>query len=235
MGETQPQYPILILDASSKRCFVGIKTNPECLDYIASETEASQSIFISVKELLLRQSFGLSSIQSIIYCEGPGSMLGIRTVVMAIRAWKGAQIIPDAQIFCYDSLSLGSQLVETLPNAPADYLLITDARRSSWNALDSSRLANSHETEPSQPLLSIIENADLESIPGAIYTFPQFPSWTQTHVTLQKIDYHPESVFSKAIPQKISRLTDSPAPLSLRPSEYKKWAPKFTTQAASEQ
>ena len=221
MAETLPQFPLLVLDAASKRCFVGLKRSPDHLDFIATEQEATKSLFSSLKTLLSRNQLNLAEIRSIAFCEGPGSMLGIRTTIMAIRTWVGAAILKNATLYAFSSLSLGQRLVQQMPGGPSRFLVLTDARRQSWNALE----CDSTGPDSSKPI--ILDNIALEQSEFPAYSFAEFPAWTQTNAPLLTIAYQPERLFEKDDFLSVLQNTDAPAPLSLRPSEYKKWFPKF--------
>lgn len=60
-----------------------------------------------------------------VFCDGPGSILGIRTVAMALRAWTTLKPRP---IFAYSSLAL---VAHALPDP--EVTVIADARRDAWH------------------------------------------------------------------------------------------------------
>ena len=60
-----------------------------------------------------------------LFCEGPGSILGVRTAAMALRIWRVESARP---IFAYRSLELVARASDM-----ADARVIADARRDQWH------------------------------------------------------------------------------------------------------
>lgn len=221
MEQTSPNYPLLAIDTASSRTWVGLKTEPGSLVEQASEDDPSRALFPLVESLLEETSLSLASLASIVFCEGPGSMLGARTAVMSLRSWKGIDISAANSVFAYHSLAMGKLLLEkkNLLSTPA--LIVTDARRDSWHALDST------ETDTRSASISLLPTSELEADPRPAHTFPQFIRWTQTSKPFVEHDYHPAPVFADESFLSIVHPTDQPTPLVLRASDFKKWTPRF--------
>ena len=85
--------------------------------------EAGRGIF------QLFEDFGRECTQAnaFVFCEGPGSILGIRTAATAIRTW---QALRNRPAFSYRSLDL----VARVHAQPGDHV-ICDARRQSWHLI----------------------------------------------------------------------------------------------------
>jgi len=181
--------------------------------------DASIALFSSISDLLSEISLPLEELKAIAYCAGPGSMLGLRTAAMGIRAWQATGILEKVSIYSFTSLQIGAELASS--QEVADFLLVTDARRHSWNAIERK---NGDIGE-----VKLISNESLEAYPGPIYTLTNFPSWAQPAKPLTQLPYLPENVFREP---GIIRLLN-PAPkvelLSLRSSEFAKWIPKART------
>jgi tRNA threonylcarbamoyladenosine biosynthesis protein TsaB len=114
-------FPALLIDAASSNIQVGLLTSNETASWRTSSDEAGVAVFEGVKEL----GIDLQSISAFIFCEGPGSVLGIRTVAMALRTWRVLQRRP---VFAYCSLAVVAHAV-----ARDDVAVIADARRDSWH------------------------------------------------------------------------------------------------------
>src|ERR1044071_9337044 len=143
--------PILLLDASSSRVQVGWLSSPEVMHWSSSDKEAGVGIFECIDGL------GLSPQQAsaFVFCDGPGSILGIRTVAMAVRAWT---ILKPTPIFSYHGLEL---LAHALGRP--ETTLIADARRDCWHAIK---------------IGSPLARVPTASLSGALVTPDGFRNWT---------------------------------------------------------
>lgn len=224
MPDSDSIYPMLIIDMASRRPWLGFKREASSLQWIASEVEASKALFESLVELKKQAHFELSEIASVAFNEGPGSMLGIRTAIMAIRTWQSAKIFNDATLFAYDSLTVG---LESLGRQPSEKkrIVVTDARRNSWNALSSDQLDSENSSGP-----RLLRNEELESMDADCYLLKEFPRWTQSQVAFTLLEYRPESFFYRNDIIGSLRETEVAKPFVLREAEYQKWIPRFKPQ-----
>lgn len=213
------QYPLLILDTSSRRTWVGLKLAADQLLTRSEEQDPSKTLFRLVEATLAEAGLSLEKLAAIAFCAGPGSMLGARTTSMAIRSWKGIGIPAAQQVFYYNCLQIGAILAANSPACGERGLVVTDARRSSWNALP-------FPSEASQDL-SLVDNAELENLDAEIVTFQEFPSWTKTAAKLVPINYDPTPVFEQETFLPLLQPSDQAAPLTIRHNEYKRWEPKI--------
>ncbi len=211
------RYPALIIDTSSKRTWVGLKQSPAQLEHEASREEASISLFRIIHALLEKNDLETNQLKSLIICHGPGSMLGIRTAIMGARAWESTAAIVDCDFYIYSCLSLGAKLIPVAEATQKETLLVTDARRNSWNAIELS-------AKNSEGAIHIMENEALETETRKIYTLEEFPIWTKTTTQLNSIPYRPESVFDSELGSSILEPVKIFTPLSLRESTYTKWS-----------
>jgi tRNA threonylcarbamoyladenosine biosynthesis protein TsaB len=113
--------PLLLLDAASARVQVGWLAADGGARWETSEEEAGVGIFQCVERL----GVDLDAAGAFAFCAGPGSILGIRTVAMALRAWGVAQARP---CFAYGSLDLVVQ-----SRREPGVGIIADARRNLWH------------------------------------------------------------------------------------------------------
>jgi tRNA threonylcarbamoyladenosine biosynthesis protein TsaB len=112
--------PLLLIDAASARIQVGWLTATEAR-WETSEAEAGIAVFRCIEALKI----DLGTVGAFVFCEGPGSMLGIRTVAMALRTWN---VIAPRPMFSYQSLALVAHAL-----GRDDLQVIADARRDSWH------------------------------------------------------------------------------------------------------
>ncbi len=213
---------MLILDTASRRPCVALieKTKPVSTHH--SDDEASLSLFPLIKSLLEERSLKLSDLRAIAFCEGPGSMLGIRTAIMGIRTWIGTEQLIDCNLFSFNSLQIGKLIISSGKPDRASFLVVTDARRQSWNCLQAGSDSNASEIE-------VIENETLEKSDLPIYSFDEFPSWTRSAANIVRLPYRPESIFrSPGFPDLLKPNPNS-EPLNTRAIEFAKWIPQART------
>jgi tRNA threonylcarbamoyladenosine biosynthesis protein TsaB len=112
--------PLLLLDASSENIQVGFlgKGPPR---WASRRAEAGVGVFECIEELAV----DIGAVGSLAYCEGPGSILGIRTTAVALRMWN---VLRRRPTYSFQSLAVAAQAV-----GRAEASLIADARRSLWH------------------------------------------------------------------------------------------------------
>lgn len=121
---------VLLIDTASARVQIGLWTRGgsdlRALLWLVSDTEASTGLFACVEELLAKNDLRIADVNAFLFCEGPGSVLGIRTAAVALRTWR--VIAPGATIYSYQSLALVARSI-----GDADVGVIADARRNTWH------------------------------------------------------------------------------------------------------
>jgi tRNA threonylcarbamoyladenosine biosynthesis protein TsaB len=113
--------PVLLIDAASARIQVGLLDAAAPPRWSASTEEAGVAVFACLDEL----GADIARVRAFAFCEGPGSILGIRTTAMALRAWN---VLSPRPTFAYFSLAVIA-LALARPGADA----IADARRGHWH------------------------------------------------------------------------------------------------------
>lgn len=114
--------PLLLIDAASKRVQVGwISGAIADARWQSSEDEAGVAVFQCIEKLGVR----LEDATAFVFCDGPGSILGIRTSAMAVRTWCMLQPRP---VFAYSSLAVVAHA-----RGRDDVGVIVDARRDAWH------------------------------------------------------------------------------------------------------
>ena len=115
--------PLLLIDAASARLQVGWLPAADLgtARWQTADEEAGTGVFRSVAAL----GVDVRDAWAFVFCDGPGSVLGIRTVAMALRTWN---VVAPRPVFAYCSLAVVAQAL----GRPAANL-ITDARRDSWH------------------------------------------------------------------------------------------------------
>lgn len=221
MTDPLARNPMLIIDTASRRVSVAVIDRAGELRSRSSQEEASLTLFPLIETLLADSKLSLSDLYSIAYCEGPGSMLGIRTALMGIRAWRGAGLIENATLYSFNSLRVGKLLLNRAHPDQPSFIVVTDARRNSWNSLEIA-------TGSERPI-AILKNDELEASPLPVFSFDEFPSWTQSGAPIVRIPYRPESVFDSSEFPSMLQANSNAEPFTIRSMEFVKWTPQART------
>jgi tRNA threonylcarbamoyladenosine biosynthesis protein TsaB len=115
--------PVLLIDAASAAVQVAVLGPGQAARWAALTKDSGVAVF----ECLDRLGVEIAAMRAFAFCEGPGSILGIRTAAMAIRAWNAIEARP-AYAYC------GLALVARALGRPAA-AVIADARRGLWHRI----------------------------------------------------------------------------------------------------
>jgi len=113
--------PVLLLDAASTRIQAGLLSSGSPPQWRSSDEEAGVGVFRCLEDLGVE----IDRIGAFAFCDGPGSILGIRTTAMALRMWA---VLKPRPMYAYCSLAVVAQAL-----ARPDLAVIADARRGAWH------------------------------------------------------------------------------------------------------
>ena len=122
----------LLLDASSSNTQVGILSEGQWLTYHSTEKTALEGLFTGMEKCLEKMSY--MEINGFLFCEGPGSVLGMRLAAMIIRAWRAVTPEKKWLLYGYHSLVLAASKIETHEN-PYPFHILSASYRNYWNLL----------------------------------------------------------------------------------------------------
>jgi len=115
---------LLLIDAASTRVQVGL-WHKGSESWQIEEAEAGTAVFSCTEKLLTASNLTIANLNAYVFCEGPGSVLGIRTSAVALRTWG---VLNPASSYAYQSLTLAAHAL-----AKPEVNVIADARRDSWH------------------------------------------------------------------------------------------------------
>jgi tRNA threonylcarbamoyladenosine biosynthesis protein TsaB len=115
--------PVVLLDAAATQVQAGLIAPTGAARWAAPPGESGVAVFQALTEL----GVDPAAVRGWIFCEGPGSILGIRTVAMALRSWT---LLHPAPVHRYASLAV---VAHALGDPAAG--IIADARRETWHHL----------------------------------------------------------------------------------------------------
>ncbi|MDR2862417.1 MAG: hypothetical protein LBV54_00865 [Puniceicoccales bacterium] len=127
----------LFLDAAGREPFVGVWAHGIWLACRYAEKQAATESLFTLIDDALRGPWGLSmklaDCGGFIFTEGPGSILGIRIVAMALRGWRALPGLAHKPIYAVGSLELSAHLLLRAKPERRDFTLLADSRQGWWN------------------------------------------------------------------------------------------------------
>lgn len=198
---------LLLIDSASARVQVGLWTRgeTEAPRWLASDGEASTMLFSCVETILRDAGLRIADVNAFVFCEGPGSVLGIRTAAVALRAWR--VINPDASLYRYRSL----ELVANAFNRP-EVSVIADARRDTW-----------HVVRLGAPLRRATPN-ELE---GELVMPEHFRHWTALPAGVATTSYDLASLLKTTADADLFHATTEPDAFMHEDPSYVTWTPQI--------
>jgi tRNA threonylcarbamoyladenosine biosynthesis protein TsaB len=195
--------PLLVIDAASTRVQVGLAAAGGGWRWQTSEQEASVALFANVEKLGV--DFG--AIGGFVLCEGPGSILGIRTAAMAIRAWR---VTTPKPVWMYRSLDVVAHAL-----GEPDTAVIADARRDAW-----------HVAQLGQPMRRVATT----ELPRTALAMPAgFRQWSKMPdgVSLRTVPYDLAALLPRVIDHDLFHPTDAPDAFLHEEPTYVTWTPQI--------
>jgi tRNA threonylcarbamoyladenosine biosynthesis protein TsaB len=210
---------LLVLDAVSTHVQVGLLQAGKAPIWLESEAEAGSAIFALSGQALASSSLKMTEIAAFAFCEGPGSMLGTRTVAMALRTW---QTLAPRAAYSYQSLAIASRAAWR--RSPRAFAVIADARRDTWNY-------QAITAEGNLAPLTRIATAALPS--DELLTLENFRAWSQPPPDLKTIPYRLADIFASIADDDCFQSSAEPDAFQHEAPEYKKWSAQIHSAATS--
>lgn len=210
---------LLVLDAASTRVQVGLIRNDVPARWRSVEDEAGTGLFTATEGLLGKAGVRLDEIGAFVFCEGPGSMLGTRTVAMALRTW---QVLKPRPVYAYQSLAVAAHGVWT--QQARAFAVIADARRETWHV---------------QPVgadgrLAALQRVPVGELPtGELLTPENFRTWAQPPRPAVACSYDLATIFPALGDGDYFRATEAPDTFQHEAPEYKKWSAQVHSAATA--
>jgi tRNA threonylcarbamoyladenosine biosynthesis protein TsaB len=194
--------PLLLIDAASARIQVGLLDTGAPARWSSRSDEAGVGVFECLEEL----GVAIDLVRAFAFCEGPGSILGIRTSAMALRAWNALGPRP---MFAYIGLAVVARALGR-PRAA----VIADARRGMWH-----RLADG----------GGLERVPASELTGELLTPEGFRHWDPLPPGTAATPYDMATLL--ALPEvadaELFRATPAPDAFLHQEPSYAKWTPQI--------
>lgn len=195
--------PLLVLDAASARVQVGWLDAATPAHWGTREEEAGQGIFRVIERL----GVDVAQAGAFLYCEGPGSILGLRTAAMAIRTWATLRPRP---IFAYRSLDLVAAALDR-PGLE----VVADARRDTWHLAE---LSPDHQPLP-------LRRVPTAAVSHDCVTPEHFRAWSTLPTPLPTVPYDVPAYLAATTERLLLRATTEPDAFLHEATEYVTWTP----------
>jgi tRNA threonylcarbamoyladenosine biosynthesis protein TsaB len=192
--------PLLLIDAASARVQVGWLAGETGGRWETSEDEAGVGIFTCLEKL----GGDVAAANAFIFCDGPGSILGIRTVAMALRTWN---VLKPRPMFAYSSLAIVAHAL-----GRTDAGVIADARRDSWHHYQIGRG---------------LRRVEATSLSGELITPEGFRNWSTLPANVQRVPYSLAGMLPRIADADLFLATDAPDAFLHEEPSYVTWTPQI--------
>jgi len=208
------------VDAASTTVQVGLLRADAPPLWRASSDEAGKALFTLADETLRAASLTLADVRAFAFDAGPGSMLGVRTVAMALRTWQALAARPAYQ---FQSLAL---LAHKLARAGHTGAVIADARRDTWHVVEFSA--------PDRIVpLRRVPTAELAASATPLWQPAAFRAWSQSPRATQDCAFDLAALFAAHANADILTATEAPEAFQHEAPEYKKWSAQVHSAATA--
>ena len=179
--------PALVIDGSGASIFVGLLgTNGKWLAQVHQKSAPLEGLFTSVESALYSAQCQITDIRSFIYCEGPGSVLGLRLCAMAIQTWgRLCECASTASYLSYNSLELTAALMVLDIPGINDALLISDWKKNAWNSI-------LIKEDQSGAIVTLDNQAVSNWEKGSLFYLPQRKGWQIVPEHATTLEYSPQ-------------------------------------------
>lgn len=188
----------IVLDAASTQVQVGLLVPGEPPRWASSGEESGIALF----QCLAGLGADPLAAEAFVFCEGPGSILGIRTAAMALRVWCELRPRP---VHAYGSLELVA-----VAAGRTDSSVIADARRDSWHQF---RLGEGLRRLPASALT------------GPLVMPEGFRHWSVLPGGVTQVPYHIADLLEAAAEADLLRAVEAPDAFLHEEPAYATWTP----------
>jgi tRNA threonylcarbamoyladenosine biosynthesis protein TsaB len=201
---------ILVLDAASAGTQAGLLQPGASGVWHRREEEAGNGIFAGTAAVLLKAGVSLEEIDAFVFCEGPGSMLGSRTIAMALRTW---QVLHPRPAYAYQSLAVAGRHEWT--RRPRAFAVLADARRDTWHV----------QTVAVDGTLAPLQRTAAGELPaGELVTPENFRAWAQPPRPAAACRYDLAMIFPTLGDGDFFRPAGAPDAFQHEAPAYRKWS-----------
>ncbi|MFA6289894.1 MAG: peptidase M22 [Opitutaceae bacterium] len=195
---------LLLIDACSIRVQVGLWYQG-LVSWQIEDAEAGTAVFACTEKLLAGRNLTIANLDAYAFCEGPGSVLGIRTSAVALRTWR---VLNPAPAYAYQSLALAATAL-----ARPEVNVIADARRDSWHV---------------QRLGETLRRVPTAELTGECVMPEGFRHWTPLSANLGRTPYDLPALFARPelLDADLFHASSEPDAFTHEEPSYVTWTPQ---------
>ena len=201
----------LLVDASSQ-VQVGIPDSKDWLSLVREEKPALESLFVAIPKSLEKIDASISAIDAILFCEGPGSTLGLRVAATAVKTIL-RENEPSPTLFTYNALDLAAIMSNDFSRP-----ILAPFRKGK-------RLLRSPISNSAIGSIEVLEEPISESLSKEALHLPSLRSWETLPEGLDVLDYDISHIAGLAGIAPILRPAEIPEVFTPLPAEFRKWKP----------
>lgn len=214
----QPEEDSLVIDCSEGEVFCGLlDSGGQWLACKQSGPGALEALFPNVAEVLREADRAPESIRRYIYCEGPGSMLGLRLGAMAIETWSLLSSTPVTRL-SYGSLHLTAALLLQDNPSLKNATILSDWKKDAWHSLTiQDRIFEN---------VTVLPAESIESIDGPLYHLPRRKGWQAPPIGAITLPYEPSRLDILLDQPDLLRRTETVELFQQGGNTFAKWNPQ---------
>lgn len=209
----------LVVDSATSELFVGLCKNRSWLFKISKQASAVECFQQTVDLCMQESGVSIKDISCFIYDRGPGSILGIRTVIAALQSWK---ILNEKSVSIYSFQSLELIARNLIKNGKSNFAILSDWKKDHWNVM---KCKNSIISSISP--LQLEDLRELEATGTPLFYLPQRKIWQILDIGVNPVILSPETVIDFVHIDAFLRKEENSLKVYLPENpEYKKWDQK---------
>ena len=207
----------LVIDCSTNNIFTGVLDHEnQWLSQTKCEGTVLENLFTTLEATLQDAGIKLSDLSGFIYCEGPGSVLGLRLCAMAIKTWR--RLYPDCnELFKYNSLLLNALLLLQDNKDVNDALIVSDWKKGAWNSIQI--------TAALPQKIVVIDDDTLTSWSSKVYHLPNRKGWQRPPPKAQALLHSPERIAELRLNTDLLKPIDQVEIYNNAVNTFQKWTP----------
>lgn len=207
----------LVIDCSSSNIYAGVLDHKnQWRSQISREGTALENMFLAVEDTMQDARIKLSDLSGFIYCEGPGSVLGLRLCAMAIETWR--RLYPNCnELLKYNSLQLSAQVLLQDNVDLKDALIVSDWKKGAWNSIQI--------TAALPQKIVVIDDNTLTNFNGKLYHLPQRKGWQRPPPKAQTLLHSPGRIADLRLRTSALKAVDQVEIYNNSVNRFQKWTP----------
>lgn len=208
------EHPVLlVLDTASTRIQAGVLHPGQAPVRAESREESGVGLFEAAERALAAAGETLDSVQAFVFCDGPGSVLGIRTAAVALRTWR---VLRERRCYAYGSLDLVAAAERSAGRREA-FTVIADARRETWH-----RVAVAPEGG-----IGPLQRVRPEQLEGPLLMPADFRFWSKAPPAFTTVAYEPIDALARLEDLPLLREAAEPDAFLHEEPVYQTWTPQI--------